>query len=123
MRLRARLLTGAALAALALGIVPLASRMCVPVAQAQNFGQRVVNGIVLDAGSDVVSGATVFLRNIKTKAIRSYTSTKDGHFRFAQVNMTDDYDLWAEKDGKKSATKTISSWDTRKDIQTEIKLK
>ena len=123
MRLRAPLLAGAALAALALGIVPFASQTCVPAAQAQNFGQRVVNGIVLDAQSNAVSGATVFLRDIKTKAIRSYTSTKDGHFRFAQVNMTVDYDLWAEKDGKKSAMKTISSWDTRKEVQTEIKLK
>jgi hypothetical protein len=77
----------------------------------------------MDAGSDAVADATVFLRNAKTKSIRSYTSTKDGRFRFAQVNMSEDYDLWAEKDGKKSAAKTISSWDTRKVIETEIKLK
>jgi Carboxypeptidase regulatory-like domain len=94
-----------------------------PAAQAQNLGQRVVMGSVVNAESATVSGATVFLRNSKTKSIRSYTSSKDGRFRFAQVNMSEDYDLWAEKDGKKSAVKTVSSWDARKEFETELKLK
>ncbi len=71
----------------------------------QNLGQRNVAGLVVDDNSAPVQGATVFLKNQKTKSIRSYTSASNGSFRFAQVNMTDDYDLWAEKDGKKSATK------------------
>jgi hypothetical protein len=70
-----------------------------------------------------VSGATVFLRNTKSKSIRSYTSTKDGRFRFTQVDMSTDYDLWAEKDGKKSAVKTVSTWDTRKEVENELRLK
>jgi hypothetical protein len=93
------------------------------VAQAQNLGQRGVAGRVIDANSASVSGATVFLKNLKTKAIRSFTSTASGKFRFAQVNMPDDYELWAQKDDKKSAVKTVSSWDTRKEFDCELKLK
>jgi len=122
MSLRARLIAGTAFAALAIGVIPSAGTLAT-VAHAQNLGQRVVNGSVLDAESAAVSGATVFLRNTKTNSIRSYTSTKEGRFRFAQGNMTEDYDLWAEKDGKKSSSKTISSWDTRKDVETELKFK
>jgi hypothetical protein len=70
-----------------------------------------------------VVGATVPLRNEKSKSIRSYTSDSDGHFHFAQVNMAEDFDLWAEKTGRKSATKTVSSWDTRKDFVSDLKLK
>ncbi len=70
-----------------------------------------------------MNAATVFLKNQKTKAIRSYTSTADGRFHFAQVNMAEDYDLWAEKDGKKTAVKTVSSWDARKEFETELKMK
>jgi len=121
--LRVRLITGVAFAALALGLAPAASRMGFPAAQAQNLGQRIVNGTVVDDTSAAIAGATVFLRNTKTKSIRSYTSTKEGRFRFAQVNMSEDFDLWAEKDGRKSATKTISSWDTRKELESELKLK
>ena len=106
-------------AGLALGVVPASS----PVAHAQNIGQRSVAGLVVDEGSAPVQGATVFLRNTKTKSIRSYTSAGNGRFRFAQVSMTDDYDLWAEKDGKKSPPKTVSSWDARKEFETELKLK
>jgi hypothetical protein len=122
MKIRLRLAAGVAFAGLALGLAP-GSSIAVPAAEAQNLGQRVVNGTVVDDTSTAVAGATVFLRNTKTKSIRSYTSTKDGRFRFAQVNMSEDYDLWAEKDGKKSATKTISSWDTRKDVEAELKFK
>lgn len=109
--------------AMAAGVGPLGSNGLLPQAQAQNLGQRVVMGSVVNADSAAIAGATVFLRNIKTKSIRSYTSSKEGRFRFAQVNMTDDYDLWAEKDGKKSATKTVSSWDARKEFETELKIK
>lgn len=93
------------------------------VAQAQNLGQRSVTGAVMDADSRPVAGATVFLKNQKTKAIRSFTSTQDGRFHFAQVNMSLDFDLWAEKDGRKTPVKTVSSWDARKDFETELKLK
>ena len=91
-------------------------------AQAQASGMRVVSGAVLD-GDDPVVGATVFLKNQKTKAIRSYSSTEKGHYYFAQVNMVDDYDLWAEKGSKKSAVKTVSSWDSRKEFVSDLKLK
>ncbi|HUY93679.1 MAG TPA: carboxypeptidase-like regulatory domain-containing protein [Terracidiphilus sp.] len=122
MRLHARWTAGVAVAALALGLGPMASVGC-PAAQAQNLGQRAVNGVVTDANSAEVAGATVFLRSAKTKAIRSYTTEKSGRFRFVQVSMSDDFDLWAEKDGQKSATKTISSWDSRKEVEVVLKLK
>ena len=118
---RARVAAWAAFAVLTLGIIPATQNSL--EAYAQNLGQRSVEGSVVDANSSPVQGATVFLQNSKTKSIRSYTSSSNGRFRFAQVSMTDDYDLWAEKDSKKSATKTVSSWDARKDYQTELKLK
>jgi hypothetical protein len=71
----------------------------------------------------VLPGATVFLKDIKDKTIRSYTTDAKGKFRFTQVNMVEDHELWAEKDGKKSPTKTVSSWDTRKEFDTELKIK
>jgi hypothetical protein len=70
-----------------------------------------------------VAGATVFLKNEKTKSIRSFTSLENGHFHFAQVNKDEDFDLWAEKDGKKSAVKIVSSWDSRTDFISDLKLK
>ena len=127
---RTSLAAGVALALLAAGVAPVASRSrqnglgIGPVcAEAQNLGQRVVTGYVNDADSKPVSGATVFLENLKTKSIRSFTTTAKGRFQFAQVSMSQDYDLWAEKNGKKTAVKTVSSWDARKEFEVELKMK
>jgi len=123
---RTSLVAGLAFGAMAVGLVsglPLSNLLEPPAAQAQNLGQRVVFGYVADDAANPVAGATVFLKNLKTKSIRSFTSVADGKFRFAQVNMTDDYELWAEKDSKKTAVKTVSSWDSRKEFEVELKLK
>jgi hypothetical protein len=120
---RARLLA-VALAAMAAGGFFTAGRGgLAPMAAAQNLGQRVVTGKVVDSSDAAVAGAVVFLKDIKTKSIRSYTTTADGKFRFTGVNMAEDHDLWAEKDGKKSATKSVSTWDTRTQFECELKLK
>jgi hypothetical protein len=122
---RAGLLAAGILSFLVLGAVATGPRSTFlsSIAAAQNIGMRTVSGTVLDANSVSVSGATVFLKNQKTKTIRSFDSIANGHFHFAQVDMSTDFDLWAEKDSKKSAIKTVSSWDARKDFITELKLK
>src|ERR1700722_19524074 len=122
---RAGLMTATALSLLAFGALSAGppNSLISSAAWAQNIGIRTVSGTVLDAGSQPVPRATVFLQNDKTKTIRSFDSTADGHFHFAQVDMSTDFDLWAEKDGKKSATKTVSSWDARKDFISDLKLK
>jgi hypothetical protein len=91
------------------------------IAHAQNFGQRVIQGKVYD-GDSPVTGATVFLKNLKNRDVKSYT-TVEGAFRFAQVGMVDDYEVWAELGKKKSAVKSVSSFDSRKDVEFELKLK
>jgi hypothetical protein len=122
---RATWLAAIACGLLVLGAIPAGSRcaLSAPAAWGQNIGERTVSGSILDENSQSVVGATVFLKNEKTKAIRSYISTAGGHFRFSQVDMSVDFDLWAEKDGRKSATKTVSSWDDRKEFILDLKLK
>ena len=122
---RAGLLAATVLSLLAFGALPAGPRNAFvsSAAWAQNIGMRTVSGTVLNASSDPVSGATVFLKDEKSKTIRSFVSTADGHFHFAQVDMSIDFDLWAEKDGKKSAIKTVSSWEARKDFIADLKLK
>ena len=92
-------------------------------AAAQNFGQRTIQGKVLDDRDAAVGGATVFLKNLKNRDIKSFTSIADGSFRFAQVGMVDDYEVWAEQGKKRSATKTVSSFDSRKLLEFDLKLK
>lgn len=128
--LRTRLAVGVALTALTVGVFSTGSKVSLvgfgagpAVVHAQNLGQRNVFGYVLDADAKPVGGATVFLKYLKTKSIRSFTTQADGRFRFTQVNMAEDYELWAEKETRKSAVKTVSQWDARKDFECDLKLK
>ncbi len=122
-----KLAVGATIAVLAAGLFPMHGRTGFSLgpaeAHAQNLGMRAVSGTVVDADSKPVTGATVFLRYIKNKSIRSFTTEAGGRFRFTQVNMAEDNELWAEKDGKKSPVKTVSQWDSRKEFEAELKLK
>ena len=122
----ASMLSGVVFALCVAGVVPagfVGGLIGPQLAHAQNIGQRVVNGTVIDSSSTIVTGATVFLKDLKTKVIRSFTSDPKGRFRFTQVDMAEDHELWAEKDGHKSAVKTVSQWDARKDFEAELKLK
>ena len=122
---RASWLAAIACGLLAFGVIPSRSGAVVSASAAwgQNMGDRTVSGTILDVSAQPVVGATVFLKNEKTKAIRSYISTAGGHYRFSQVDMSVDFDLWAEKDGKKCAARTVSSWDDRKQFVLDLKIK
>jgi len=117
------LIASSIMAVTALGMIPTAGLPGAQIAQAQNFGQRSIQGKIIGDGDTPVAGATVFLKNLKTRGIKSFTSTPDGSFRFAQVGMVDDYEVWAEQGKKKSSVKTVSSFDSRKDVEFDLKLK
>ena len=122
--MKARVIWFAACSALLLGMAVGGYRgMSGGAAVAQNLGVRTVSGAVLGADSQPVVGATVYLESQKTKSIRSFTTVAKGHYQFAQVKKTEDFDLWAEKDGKKSPVKTVSSWDARTEFIADLKLK
>jgi hypothetical protein len=120
------LLASAVLLAMTMGLAPGAPGAH-PFAPAMVYAQdatpRTVSGAVLDDSDQPVVGATVFLKNVKTKSIRSFTSVEKGHYYFAQVSKMEDFELWAEKGDKKTAVKTISSWDSRAKFVTDLKMK
>ncbi len=94
-----------------------------PAAQAQNLGQRNIIGRVFDEHGKPVSEATVFLKNLKTRSLRSFSSTADGTYQFVQIGMVDDYEIWAEKADRKGPIRTVSSFDSRKQLTIDLKLK
>jgi hypothetical protein len=83
---------------------------------------RTVRGIVLDKGDSPIPASVVFLKNNRTNAVRSYISDEAGNYRFSGLDPNADYELHAEKDGSKSQTRSISSFDSRKDIVLNLKL-
>jgi hypothetical protein len=93
-----------------------------PPLSAQAQTDRVVQGKVVDKSDAGVKGATVYLKDGHTLAVKSYIASDDGGFRFGQLAQNTDYQLWAESDGKKSAVKNISSFDARSQININLKI-
>jgi Carboxypeptidase regulatory-like domain len=105
----------------------LALTVCVRAGIAQDAKHeaqlRSVRGVVVDKASESpVPSAVVFLKNTRTNAVRSYIADEEGNYRFSGLDPNVDYEIHAEKDGAKSATRTISSFDNKKEIVLPLKL-
>jgi hypothetical protein len=108
-------------------LVTLALSVCISAARAQDAKHeaqlRTVRGVVADKSSEnPVPSAVVFLRNTRTNAVRSYIADEEGNYRFSGLDPNVDYEIHAEKDGAKSATRTVSSFDNKKDIVVNLKI-
>jgi len=83
---------------------------------------RTVRGVVVDKGESPVQGGVVFLKNLRNNQVRSYIADTEGLFRFSGLDPNADYEVHAEKDGAKSPTRQVSSFDNRKEIVLTLKL-
>ena len=53
------------------------------------------------------------MKNTKTLAMKTYIAQNDGGYRFPELSPNIDYEVYAEKNGKKSNAKTLSQFDDR----------
>jgi protocatechuate 3,4-dioxygenase beta subunit len=83
---------------------------------------RTVHGSVVDKDENPIPGSIVYLLNKKTQAIRTYVANDQGQYRFSGLDPNVDYEIHAEKDNLISATRTISSFDSRRDMEITLKL-
>ncbi len=83
---------------------------------------RMVRGGVTDKSDAPIPAGVVFLKNTRTNAVRSYITDDAGNYRFSGLDPNADYEIHAEKDGAKSPTRTVSSFDSRKDIVINLKI-
>ena len=74
---------------------------------------RTLTGTVFDKSDQPISEAVVYLKNQKTLSVKTFIASKDGTYRFPQLDRNIDYEVYAEKDGKRSNSKTVSQFDDR----------
>ena len=99
--------------------------MCVLSAQKKkNEDQtRSVQGTVtIDDGSPVAS-AEVQLKNTKNLQIRSYVTQKDGLYFFHGLSPDVEYEVKAQYNGVWSSPKTVSPFDSKKEVTLDLKIK
>jgi hypothetical protein len=113
---RRAMLAGCLMALTLLAALPATGR-------AQNFGLKNLQGKIYDANNAPISGAIVYLKNSRTNDVKTFLSEKDGNYRFAGLSADTDYSVWAAYHAKKSDSKTVSSFDSRKQVYIDLKIK
>jgi hypothetical protein len=89
---------------------------------AQSIAVRVVQGMVQDTDNKPIANAVVYLQDQKSMGVRTFITEADGNYRFGQLSSDVDYQLWAELKGHKSKTRSISSFDSKKQFQFDLKI-
>jgi hypothetical protein len=82
---------------------------------------RLLYGKVLDQQDNPVAGAIVYLSNTRTHAVKTYIVGQDGTYRFPGLT-TVDYEVYAQYNGHKSDTKSVSQFDDRSEVYVDLKI-
>lgn len=100
----------------------------VPSAQTPNKNanpstRRAIVGKVLDSAGATVPGAIVLLKDMKSLQVRSYIVPQDGTYHFYGLSGDIPYEVRAQSAGLTSDIKTVSVFDSHKQIKVNLKLK
>lgn len=83
---------------------------------------RTIHGSVVDKSENPVPSSVVYLLNVKTQAVKTYIADDAGAYRFSGLDPNVDYEVHAEHDDMSSSNRTVSSFDSRHDIEVILKL-
>jgi carboxypeptidase family protein len=83
---------------------------------------RTIRGTVLDKDETPTPTGVVYLLNVKTQAVKTYIADDAGNYRFSGLDPNVDYEVHAEHNDMMSPTRTVSSFDSRRDIELVLKL-
>jgi hypothetical protein len=106
----------------AIGLVIVLSTALACAAQSEG-ALRTVSGHVVSAHGQPLLKAVVHLKNTRTLAIKTYITEADGAYRFSALSPNVDYEIYAEYEGARSDTKTLSAFDSRKQATINLKVK
>jgi len=83
---------------------------------------RTIHGTVVDKSENPVPSSVVYLLNVKTQAVKTYIADDAGVYRFSGLDPNVDYEVHAEQNDMTSSNRTVSSFDSRHDIEVILKL-
>ena len=84
---------------------------------------RSVKGAVMDELEEPVARAVVQLKNTKTLDVKSFIADQRGAYYFHGLDPNVDYKIQARGRGMESRVRTVSSFDDRKEVIYNFKLK
>src|SRR5207237_6093919 len=87
-----------------------------PKARPDNVAKpKNIHGIVQDLRGSPLPGARIFLKDMKTKVVRTLETDQNGEYKVFALAPAVDYELYAEFKGKTSDKKYVSAFLNRED--------
>ena len=83
---------------------------------------RLLTGKVLDQQDNPLASAVVYLADTRTRGVKTYIVGQDGAYRFPALSPNIDYEVYAQYQGRKSDTKTVSQFDNRQQVNINLKI-
>jgi Carboxypeptidase regulatory-like domain len=83
---------------------------------------RSLTGKVLDRGDNPLPNAVVYLTNSRTRGVKTYIVGADGSYRFPALQPSIDYEVYAQFQGHRSQSKTVSQFDDRQQVSINLKI-
>jgi Carboxypeptidase regulatory-like domain len=83
---------------------------------------RLLMGKVLDHADNPLPSAVVYLSNPRNRTVKTYIVGADGVYRFPALSPNIDYEVYAQYNGRKSDTKTVSQFDNRQQVNINLKI-
>jgi hypothetical protein len=109
-------------AALALLLAGLAVASLDSQAKDKGDAGRLLTGAVIDRQDAPIPAAVVYLANTRTRAVKTFIVGQDGVYRFPALSPNVDYEVYAQSNGRKSDTKTVSQFDTRPQVTINLRI-
>lgn len=106
------------------GLIVLAFLMAGIAASAQKGEPklRTVHGAVINREETPIPSAIVYLRNARTQNVLTHIADEAGKYRFSGLDPNVDYEIHAEFGDLTSNKRTISSFDSRKELDFTLKV-
>jgi len=108
--------------ALGLAVLFAGALLAQPQGRKHESPLRTVHGTVFDGDENPVPSSVVYLKNLKSQAVTTHIADDGGVYRFSGLDPNVDYEIYAEHGDLVSAHRTLSSFDSRKDIEVILKL-
>jgi len=83
---------------------------------------RLLFGKVLDPQDNPLADAVVYVTNTRTRAVKTYIVGPDGTYRFPALSTAVDYEVYAQQNGRKSDTKSVSQFDDRSQVYLDLRI-
>ncbi|MFZ0734563.1 MAG: carboxypeptidase-like regulatory domain-containing protein [Candidatus Sulfotelmatobacter sp.] len=83
---------------------------------------RLLLGKVLDTQDNPLPDAVVYVTNTRTRSVKTYIVSSDGTYRFPALSTAVDYEVYAQYQGHKSDTKSVSQFDDRSQVYLDLRV-